>query len=331
MFRNFSKLERMERVDKLTLIGNASPLDKLLLVQSLRQNRQVVAVIGNRTVELPALKEADVSIFMGTNNSEMAKENCDIIILNGNFASVFGILLIGRSIYQNLRKFLQLELTTNISGILITFVTTVSLGDTPIAPLQFFLVNLTVGTLAALALLTEPPNRDVLETRPINQNKSIISKSMKRNIFVQVCYQGIVLLIFQFIEARDFLGVKHPKMKKAMIFNGFVLCFVFNQFNAREPERKNVFKGITESHWFLLSVGAPIILEVLLMEFAERVTGFPRLNKMQWLACISFAIMSWPIDYATKRISSIFANRPIGLSGLSSTGSLQSNRLTSLD
>lgn len=121
------------------------------------------------------------------------------------------------------------------------------------------------------------------------------------------------------------------KLKKAMVFNGFVLCLVFNQFNARAPEKKNVFKGIIGSHWFLVSVGVPIILEVLLMEFAEKFTGFPRLNKMQWLACILFAIMSWPIDYAVKCISSFFAKRSIGVpSCLSSTGPLQSTPSTSL-
>ncbi|MCL7050951.1 hypothetical protein MKW94_026951 [Papaver nudicaule] len=321
-FRNFTESERMEKVERISVMGSASPSDKLLLVQSLRKKGQVVAVMGTRTAELPSLREADVGIFMGTNSSEMAKESCDIFIQNGNFASIVDVLIIGKSNYQNIRKYLQLELTTNVSGILITFVTTISLGDTPITPFQLFLVNLTVGTLGALALLiTEPPTQDVLEMRPVNQTQHIVSMSMRRNIFVQVCYQGVVLLVFQFIEAQDFLGLMDSKVKKAMIFNGFVLCLVFNQFNTREPGKKNVFKRIIGSRWFLVSVGAPIILELLLMEFAERVTGFPRLNILQWLACFLFAIMSWPIDYAAKYIWSCLANRPIVLpSCLSSIG-----------
>ncbi|KAI3952093.1 hypothetical protein MKW92_019428 [Papaver armeniacum] len=333
VFRNFSHLERMEIADRITVMESASPLDKLLLVQSLqKQKGQVVVVMGTRTAELPSLVEANVGIFMGANNSEMAKESCDIVILNGNFASVKDALSIGRSIYQNIRKFIQLELTTNISAILITFVTAVCLGDTPITPFQLFLVNLTLGTLAALALLTEPPTHDVLEMRPINQSQPIISKSMRRNIFVQVSYQGIVLLVFQFIKGQDLVGLIDPKVKKAMIFNGVVLCLVFNQFNARELEKKNVFTGITGSRWFLMYVGTSVVLEVLLMEFAERVTGFPRLNKMQWLACISFAIMSCPIDYAAKCISSFFANWSISFPSLRrSADSLESTLLTSLD
>ncbi|KAI3846622.1 hypothetical protein MKX03_029490 [Papaver bracteatum] len=330
VFRNFSDPERMEIADKITVMGSASPLDRLLLVQSLRQKGQVVAVMGTKTAELPALKEADLALYMGTNNSEMTRESCDIIISNNNFASIVDVLLIGRSNYQNIRRFLQLELTTNISGILITFVATVSSGDTPITPFQFFLVSLTIGTVGALALLTEPPIQDVLEMSPINQTQPIISKSMRRNIFVQVCYQGIALLILQFIKGQDFLGLMDPKVKKAMTFNGFVLSHIFNQFNARQPEKKNVFRGIIGRYWFLVSAGVAIILEVLLMEFAERVTGFPRLNKMQWLVCISFAIMSWPIDYAVKCISACFANWYVGPpSRLNSTGPLQSTPFTS--
>ncbi|MCL7047129.1 hypothetical protein MKW94_017983 [Papaver nudicaule] len=310
-FRNFTEAERREKADRITVMGSASPADKLLLVQSLHQKGHVVAVMGTRTVELPVLKQADVGVFLGTNNSEMAKESCDIVISNGDFTSIVNVLRIGRSNCQNIRKFLQLELTTNISAILITFATTVFTGDAPITPLQLFLVSLTVGTLAALALLTEAPTQDVLEMEPINQTQHIITKSMRWNILAQVCYQGMVLLIIQFIKDRGFLGMNR-KVKKAMVFNGFVLYLVSNQFNARAPDKKNVFKGIIVSHWFLVSVGVPIILETLLMEFAEKVTGFPRLNKMQWLACILFAIMSWPIDYAVKCISSFFVNRSIG-------------------
>ncbi|KAI3969521.1 hypothetical protein MKX01_020082 [Papaver californicum] len=329
-FRNFTDAKRKEKADRKTVMGSASPLDKLLLVQSLHQKGQVVAFMGTRTVEFPSLKEAYVGLFMGKNNSAMAKESCDINIPNGSFASIVEVLLIGRSNYQNIRKFLHLELTTSNSGILLTLVITFFLGDTPLTPLQLFMVNLMVGTLAALDLLTETPTQDVLEMQPINQTQPIITKSMRWNIFAQVCYQGMVLLIFQFIKDKNILGMDR-KVKKAMVFNGFVLCLVFNQFNARAPEKKNMFKGIIGSHWFLLSVGFPIILEVLLMEFAEKFTGFPRLNKTQWLACILFAIMSWPIDYAVKCISSFFTNRSIGVpSCLTSTGLLQSTPSTSL-
>ncbi|KAI3959468.1 hypothetical protein MKW98_019058 [Papaver atlanticum] len=320
-FRNLNDAERREKADKIILIGSVSPSDKLLLVQSLRQKGEVVAVMGTKLSEFPALKEADVGIFMGTNNSEMAKRSCDIIISTDNFASIVDVLLVGRCNYQNIQKFLQLEVTINISAILITFATTISLGEIPITAFQFFLVNSTVGTLAALALLTESPTQDVLEIRPVDQTQPIISKSMRRNIFVQVCYQGIILLILQFVKAPDVLELINPKVKRSMIFNSFVLCMIFNQFNAREPERKNVFKGIIKSYWFLVSVGAPIIMEVLLMEFAGGVTGFLKLNSTQWLACISFAIMSWPIDYAGKCIPSFFANMFTGLpSRFSSAG-----------
>ncbi|KAI3846625.1 hypothetical protein MKX03_029493 [Papaver bracteatum] len=323
-FRNFNDTQRREKADKIILIGSVSPSDKLLFhytifrnsqpkfaTASLRQKGEVVAVMGTKTSEFPALKEAYVGIFMGTNNSEMAKISCDIIISTDNFAYIVDVLLVGRSNYLNIQKFLQLEVTINISAILITFATTVSLGEIPITAFQFFLVHSTVGTLAALALLTESPTQDVLEIQP----------SMRRNIFVQVCYQGIILLILQFVKAPDVLELTNPKVKRSMIFNSFVLCMIFNQVNARELERKKVFKGIIRSHWFLVSVGAAIIMEVLLLEFAGGVTGFQKLNSMQWLACISFAIMSWHIDYAGKCIPSFFANMFTGLpSRFSSAG-----------
>ncbi|OVA20182.1 Cation-transporting P-type ATPase [Macleaya cordata] len=297
-FRNLSEAERMERVDQIIVMGSSLPPDKLLFIQCLRKKRQVVAVTGARMSDSPALKEADVCLLMATKNSEMEKESCDIFLTNGSLASMVTALLVGRCAYQNIRKFIQLELTINISGLLINFVTTVSLGEAPITPLQLFLVNLVVGTLAALALLTEPPTQELLEMPPVNQTESLVTKAMWRNILIQVCYQVVVLLMFQF-KGQALPGTNR-KVKKAMILSGFVLCQIFNKFNAREPEKKKVFKGILCNHWFLVAVGVAIVLQVLVVEFATTLADTARLTWIQWLACTFFAIMSWPIDYVVK-------------------------------
>ncbi|OVA20184.1 Cation-transporting P-type ATPase [Macleaya cordata] len=299
-FRKLSEAERLEKVDQITVMGSSLPSDKLLFIQCLRRRGQVVAVTGVTASDSPALKEADVGLLMGTQNSEMAKESSDIVIASGHLASMVTVLLFGRCAYKNIQKFIQLELTINISGLLITFVTTVSLGEAPITPLQLLLVNLMVGTLAALALWTGSPTKETLKMPPVNQTESLITKAMWRNIFIQVCYQAVVLLMFQF--KGQILPGMNWKLKKSMILNGFILCQVFNQFNARESEKKNVFKGILNNHWFLVAVGAPIVLQVVVVEFATSLSCTERLNWLQWLACILFAIMSWPIDYVVKCI-----------------------------
>lgn len=218
-FRNLSSEEKMVRVDQVSAMASSLPDDKLLMVQCLREKRQVVAVVGFGRNDCPALKEADVGISMGTRISEMAKNNSDIVILDNSFSSLTTIFKSGRSAYVNIQKFIQLELTTTIAGLLINSISTVSWGEAPITPLQLFWVHLVVGTLGGLALMTEAQtHQDLMEKPPVFQTELLITKAIWRNIISQALYQTIILLTFQ---GQSILGMDQ-KTKKTMIFNIFL-------------------------------------------------------------------------------------------------------------
>ena len=104
----------MEKVDKICVMARSSPFDKLLMVQCLKQKGHVVAVTGDGTNDAPALKEADIGLSMGIQGTEVAKESADIIILDDNFASV-ATVEVGKCVYNNIQKFIQLQLTVNVA------------------------------------------------------------------------------------------------------------------------------------------------------------------------------------------------------------------------
>lgn len=144
-------------------MARSSPEDKYTLVTGLKQLGKVVAVTGDGTNDAPALKKADVGFAMGIAGTEVAKDASDIVLLDDNFASIETAILWGRNIYQNVRKFLQFQLTVNVVALFIVFIGSVVLRDPPLTSVQMLWVNLIMDTCGALALATEPPGPELLK------------------------------------------------------------------------------------------------------------------------------------------------------------------------
>ncbi|XP_057445416.1 putative calcium-transporting ATPase 13, plasma membrane-type [Lotus japonicus] len=299
-FRNYTHEERLEKVEKICVMARSSPFDKLLMVQYLKQKGHVVAVTGDGTNDAPALKEADIGLSMGIQGTEVAKESSDIVILDDNFATVVTVLRWGRCVYNNIQKFIQFQLTVNAAALVINFVAAVSAGEVPLTAVQLLWVNLIMDTLGALALATEKPTKELMEKSPVGRTKPLITNIMWRNLAAQALYQIVILLTLQF-KGESIFGVTSG-VNDTLIFNTFVLCQVFNEFNARKMEEKNVFKGILRSKLFLGIVGFTIILQVVMVEFLKKFADTERLNWGQWGLCIGLAAVSWPIGWLVKLI-----------------------------
>ncbi|XP_025803540.1 calcium-transporting ATPase 5, plasma membrane-type-like isoform X7 [Panicum hallii] len=307
VFRDMSEAAREEIVEKITVMGRSSPHDKLLLVQSLKRKGHVVAVTGDGTNDAPALHEADIGLSMGISGTEVAKESSDIIILDDDFTSVVKVVRWGRSVYANIQKFIQFQLTVNVAALVINVVAAVSSGDVPLNAVELLWVNLIMDTLGALALATEPPIDNLMKRHPVGRREPLVTNIMWRNLFIQALYQIAVLLIFNF-DGKRILHLQNEsrehadKMKNTFVFNAFVFCQIFNEFNARKPEEKNVFKGVTNNHLFMGIVGATTGLQILIIEFLGKFFDTARLNWRLWMLSVAIGAVSWPLAYLGKFI-----------------------------
>ncbi|XP_010545103.1 PREDICTED: calcium-transporting ATPase 12, plasma membrane-type [Tarenaya hassleriana] len=299
-FRNYNDEERIQKVDKIRVMARSSPSDKLLMVKCLRQKGHVVAVTGDGTNDAPALKEADIGLSMGIQGTEVAKESSDIVILDDNFASVATVLKWGRCVYNNIQKFIQFQLTVNVAALVINFIAAVSAGEVPLTTVQLLWVNLIMDTLGALALATERPTNELLKQKPVGRTEPLITNIMWRNLLAQSLYQITILLIFQF-KGRSIFNVS-KEVKDTLIFNTFVLSQVFNEFNSREMEKRNVFKGIHRNKLFIGIIAITILLQVIMVEFLKKFADTVRLTGWQWGVCIGLAALSWPIGFFMKFI-----------------------------
>ncbi|KAF3775952.1 Calcium-transporting ATPase 10 plasma membrane-type [Nymphaea thermarum] len=300
-FRVLSETERQHVARDLSVMARSSPNDKLLLVQALRKQGNVVAVTGDGTNDAPALHEADIGLAMGIQGTEVAKESADIIILDDNFSSVVKVVRWGRSVYANIQKFIQFQLTVNVAALIINVVASISAGDVPLKAVQLLWVNLIMDTLGALALATEPPTDDLMQRRPVGRRDPLITNVMWRNVIVQAIYQVTVLLVLNFDGIRLLHLSNQTKadaedVKNTFIFNAFVMCQVFNEFNARKPDKLNIFSGVTKNHLFMGIIGATALIVEFLGKFASTV----RLSWQLWIASIALGFVSWPLALLSK-------------------------------
>ena len=197
--KNFQKLTK-----NLLVLARAQPLHKYALVLGLKALGNVVAVTGDGTNDAPALSKSDVGFAM-IDGTDISKDASDIVILDNNFSSIVIAIIYGRSIYENIRKFLQFQLTVNFCACFLVFICSCIGNETPLTSIQMLWVNLIMDSLGSLALATEPPYDSLLNRYPTKKDESIINGKMWKHILIQSLSE-LVLLVLIYIYGPSFIN-----------------------------------------------------------------------------------------------------------------------------
>lgn len=306
-FRKLTVEQLREAIPNLRVLGRSSPEDKRLLVKTLKEMGETVAVTGDGTNDAPALKLADVGFSMGIAGTEVAKEASDIIIMDDNFNSIVKAIVWGRTVNDAVKKFLQFQLTVNITAVILTFVSAVasSSNESVLTAVQLLWVNLIMDTFAALALATDPPSDSVLDRKPDNRSVSLITPTMWKIILGEALYQLIVSFILHFGGPRFF----HPQTAEerqqihALVFNTFVWMQYFKMFVSRRLDNKmNMFEGIWRN-WYYIGVSGIILgAQVLIMFVGGAAFSVERQTGTQWAIAICCGFGSIPMGLLLRCI-----------------------------
>ncbi len=272
--------EVLERVGDLRIMSRARPMDKQRLVKALQERGEVVAVTGDGTNDAPALKAAHIGLSMGDGTS-VAKEASAITIIDNSFASITRAVMWGRSLYQNIQRFIVFQMTINVVACLIVLIGAFLGTESPLTVTQMLWVNLIMDTFAAMALASLPPSERVMKEKPRNPESFIITPPMRRIIlgtglvFVVLLfgllqyfkhYDVPTMAAFSFADfLRSFLdfGQGHNELtakELSMFFTFFVFLQFWNMFNAKAfHTRGSAFSNLAHSKAFL-SVAVLILL-----------------------------------------------------------------------
>ena len=198
-------MEAFEQIIKdLKVIARARAIDKYALVLGLRQLDNVVAVTGDGTNDASALSKADVGFAMGKTGTDVARDAADIIILDDNFNSIVHAIKWGRNIFDNIRKFLQFQLSVNFSAVLLVFISSCIGSESPITAIQMLWINLIMDSLGSLALSTEDPSNELLYREPHSKREYIINNTMWKMIAVQSLVQ-FSLVLYLYLYGSSFI------------------------------------------------------------------------------------------------------------------------------
>ncbi|KAI4337048.1 hypothetical protein L6164_015506 [Bauhinia variegata] len=306
-FREKSEAELLDIIPKIQVMARSTPMDKLELVKLLRKTfEDVVAVTGDGTNDAPALHEADIGLAMGIAGTEVAKESADVIILDDNFCTISTVAKWGRSVYINIQKFVQFQLTVNIVALIVNFSSACLTGNAPLTAVQLLWVNLIMDTLGALALAlaTEPPTDDLMTRPPVGRKGDFISNVMWRNILGQALYQFVIIwfLLARGKVAFHLDGPDSDSVLNTLIFNSFVFCQVFNEISCREMERINVFNGILKNYVFVAVFTCTILFQIMIIECLGTYANTYPLSLEQWFGSVFLGFLGMPVAAALKLV-----------------------------
>lgn len=304
--------EVMNRVLDLKIIARARPMDKKRLVESLQKKGQVVAVTGDGTNDAPALKAAQVGLSMGDGTS-VAKEASDITIVDNSFASIGKAVMWGRSLYQNIQRFLLFQLTVNVTACLIVLIGAFMGTESPLTVTQMLWINLIMDTFAAMALASLPPSESVMADKPRNREAFILNRPMLSEIFGVGGFFFVMLFFFLLVfkhadvqSLTDMVSINYQALfagigtlsfwtegnlseyELTLLFTIFVMTHFFYLFNARafETHRSALhFKGCRGLLYIsgIIIVGQIIMVETPVLQQFFNVIG---LSLQDWIIII---------------------------------------------
>jgi Ca2+-transporting ATPase len=299
-FRALSDEGRVAAAKNLDVMARAEPLDKLLLVQALQKTGAVVAVTGDGTNDAPALMHADVGLAMGIAGTEVAREASDIILLDDSFASITSAVWWGRSLYENIQRFLLFQLTINFSACILVLIAPLLGFPEPFTIIEILWINIIMDTLAAFALCSEAPHCGLLDRTPVPRDAPIITPFM----WITIALTGSFLVIGGLLQlGTGFLGGRTEAEIGTIFFAAFIIAAVTNGFNCRAMDGKmpQFFRG---NPTFFLVMGGIVFIQILIIQFGGEVFGTVPLTATEWVtvavaAAVPVLVIGFLIRYAS--------------------------------
>lgn len=293
-------------IPNLRVIARALPTDKSRMVRLVQELNLVCGMTGDGVNDAPALKRADVGFAMGS-GTDVAKEVGDIVILDDNFKSIENAILYGRTIYNNILKFIKFQLTINVAAVAVCAIAPFFKMEQPLQITHILWINLIMDGLGALALGGEPALKKYMLEKPKSRTQSIVSKKMMSQVLTAGAWVTVVSFLFlrlpyfinmfPSVEEGRTLNLEHA----TAYFSFFVLTAVFNGFNVRS-EGVNILQNIKENTGFVKIMTIIVVVQIIITIIGGQLFSCAPISIKHWVLVIALAFLIIPIDIIRKLI-----------------------------
>ncbi len=256
-----SKEQLAKKIKDIGIFARVNPEHKVRILEALQHNGEIVAMTGDGINDAPALKKADVGIAMGKSGTDVTRETSDIILLDDNFATIVDAVKEGRTIFDNIKKFIKYLLSANLGEVLIIFFSLLSSFPLPLLPLQILWINLVTDSLPALALGVDPSEDGIMSRKPRNPKEGILNGTKTFLILAGILGAIATLSLFslEYLQTGDLDKARTIALTTAVIFE---LLLVFSC----RSETKNIFQvGILTNKYLIGAVAISFLLQLLVI------------------------------------------------------------------
>ena len=286
-------------ITKIRVIARALPTDKSRMVRIAQELNLVCGMTGDGVNDAPALKRADVGFAMGS-GTDVAKEAGSIVILDDNFKSIENAILYGRTIYNNILKFIKFQLTINVAAVAVSAISPFFGVEEPLKITHILWINLVMDGLGALALGAEPALKKYMSEKPKSRTQSLVNKNMMSQVLCAGAWLGVIS--FAFLKLPFFKELfENEGQHLTAYFSMFVFSAVANGFNVRS-EGINIFDHIKENKGFIKVMLVIVLVQIIVTFVGGEIFSCTPFGIKGWLIIIVMSLTMIPVDMLRKII-----------------------------
>jgi Ca2+-transporting ATPase len=297
--QRLSPEELEQQVDDVSIYARVSPEHKLRIVQALQRRGKFIAMTGDGVNDAPALKQADIGIAMGITGTDVSKEASDMVLLDDNFATIVAATEEGRTVYNNIRRFIKYILGSNIGEVLtIAAAPIMGLGGVPLTPLQILWMNLVTDGLPALALAVEPAEPDVMKRPPFSPRENIFARGMgaymvRIGIIFAIISIALMGWAYNYTHAAGYDGPGGKDAWKTMVFTTLCIAQMGHALAVRSNTKLTIELNPFSNPYLLWAVGVTTALQLALVyvPFLQAFFGTRPLSLTELLICLGFSAL----------------------------------------
>lgn len=297
-----SQQELEKTIAQYSVFARVTPEHKVRIVKAWQKTGAVVAMTGDGVNDSPALKNADIGIAMGKNGTDVAKNAADMVLADDNFVTIVEAVKQGRTIYDNIKKAIHFLIATNIGEIVTIFMGLVLGLKSPLLAIQLLWINLVTDSLPAIAIGLEPPDKDIMNRKPVSSRKGIFADGLWNKIVVEGIMIGMLTLV-AFSIGNKFFGLE---VGRTMAFLSMGLLELVHSFNIKSEQ--SIFKiGILENKFLIGSfiLGTAVQVLVVLIPALAEIFKLVSLNQTQWMITILISLLPIPIMEIQKKLNDV--------------------------